>query len=446
MENNEMNPVQEEQTAQPEQVAEAPAGKPASEKRSFGEIAIAVIALVLVAAAVVALAMGGWGDAEVADPDSTVATVPADGNHDDVTCKGTYTVDDDRVAAEADKVVATLGDRELTNGELQIYYWMQVVSFLNENSYYLSYYGLDYTQPLDTQMALTQDNWTWQQYFLSCGLDAWSCYTVLAEEARACGFDQKSEDYQTYAASVEEEVTASAVNYGYASVEEMLQNVVGAGSNKEAYFQYLKDYYLGYLYFNALYEAKTPTAEQVETYFDSNLSAYLDAGIDKDDSVYVDVRHILAMPTGGTTDEAGNTTYSEEEWEACRQEAQALLDQWLAGEATEESFGQIANEYSDDSDGTDGGLYTYVAEGEMVEEFNDWCFDPERQNGDYGLVKTQFGYHVMYFVRSQPVWYVNAESDLLSAIADSIVPDLLEKYEMSCDFTSMVLGNVDLAG
>ena len=445
MENNEMNPVQEEQTAQPEQVVEAPAGKPASEKRSFGEIAIAVIALVLVAAAVVALAMGGWGDAEAADPDSTVATVPADGNHDDVTCKGTYTVDDDRVAAEADKVVATLGDRELTNAELQIYYWMQVVSFLNENSYYLSYYGLDYTQPLDTQMALTQDNWTWQQYFLSCGLDAWSCYTVLAEEARACGFDQKSEDYQTYAASVEEEVTASAVNYGYASVEEMLQNVVGAGSNKEAYFQYLKDYYLGYLYFNALYEAKTPTAEQVETYFDSNLSAYLDAGIDKDDSVYVDVRHILAMPTGGTTDEAGNTTYSEEEWEACRQEAQALLDQWLAGEATEESFGQIANEYSDDSDGTDGGLYTYVAEGEMVDAFNDWCFDPARRTGDYDLVKTEFGYHVMYFVRSQPVWYANAESDLLSAISESIVPELLEGYEMNCDFTSMVLGLVDLA-
>ena len=442
MENNEMNPVQDEQNIQPEQVVEAPAKKPASEKRSFGEIAIAVIALVLVAAAVVVLAMGGLGDA--VEPDSTAATVPADGNHDDVTCKGTYTVEDDRAVAEADKVVATLGDRVLTNSELQIYYWMQVVSFLNENSYYLSYYGLDYTQPLDTQMALTQDTWTWQQYFLSCALDAWSCYTVLAEEAKACGFDQQSQDYQTYAAAVEEEVTASAVNYGYESVEEMLQNMVGAGTDKEDYFQYLKDYYLGYLYFNALYDAKFPTAEQVEIYFDSNVSAYLDAGIEKDDSVYVDVRHILAMPTGGTTDDAGVTTYSEEEWEACRLEAQGWLDQWLAGEATEESFGQIANECSDDSDGTDGGLYTYVAEGEMVEEFNDWCFDPARQTGDYGLVKTQFGYHVMYFVRSQPMWYAHAENDLLGAIADSIVPDLLEGYEMSCDFTSMVLGQVEL--
>ena len=444
MENNEMNPVQAEQMPQPEQV-KAPAAKTATEKRTFGEVAIAVIAALLIVAVVVVLAMGGMENAgEVDDSDAITATTPADGNHDDVTCKGSYTVTDERAATEADKVVATLGDMELTNADLQIYYWMQVVSFLNENSYYLSYYGLDYTQPLDTQMAITQDNWTWQQYFLSCGLDAWSCYKVLAAEAKACGFDQESEDYQTYAAQVEAEVEASAVNYGYASVEEMLQNVVGVGSNKEAYFQYLKDYYLGYLYFNALYEAKTPTAAQIETYFDSNVSAYLDAGIEKDDSVYVDVRHILTMPSGGTTDDEGKTTYSEEEWEACRQEAQALLDQWLAGEATEETFGQIANESSDDSDGTDGGLYTYVAEGEMVDEFNDWCFDPARKTGDYGLVKTQFGYHVMYFVKSQPVWYANAESDLLNAIAESIVPELLEKYEMSCDFSSMVLGNVEL--
>ena len=442
MENNEIETVQEEIVSQPETV-QAPAEKPASEKRSFGEVAIAVVAILLIALAVVFVVLQGPGKTE--DPESVVATVPADGNPDDVTCKGTYTVSDEVAIAKADKVVAKLGDQELTNADLQIYYWMQVVSFLNENSHYLSYIGMDYTQPLDTQMAMTEDNWTWQQYFLSCGLDAWSCYEVLAQEAKACAFDLNSEDYQTYIASVEEEVSASAKSYGYASVAEMLEGVVGHGSNEEAYFEYLKDYYLGYLYFNHLFENQKPTDEQIETYFDSNVSAYLDAGIEKDDSVYVDVRHILVMPEGGTTDESGNTTYSDAEWETCRAEAQALLDQWLAGAATEETFGEIANASSDDSDGTDGGLYTYVAEGEMVEEFNDWCFDPARQTGDYGLVRTQFGYHVMYFVQSQPVWYVNAQSDLSNAIAESIVPDLLENYEMTCDFSSMVLGFVDLA-
>ena len=91
-----------------------------------------------------------------------------------------------------------------------------------------------------------------------------------------------------------------------------------------------------------------------------------------------------------------------------------------------------------------GGLYTDVYPGQMVAEFNNWCFDESRQVGDTGVVKTDYGYHVMYFVDSHSVWFTNAESDLLEKIAEGIVPDLLENYEMSCDFSSMVLGNVEL--
>ena len=40
-----------------------------------------------------------------------------DGNPENVTCKGTYTGD------VTDAVVARIGDAELTNGELQVWYW-----------------------------------------------------------------------------------------------------------------------------------------------------------------------------------------------------------------------------------------------------------------------------------------------------------------------------------
>ena len=442
MENNEIETIQAEPVSEPE-VVEAPAAKPASEKRSFAEIAIGVLAMLLIVAAIVVMVTGGLSDAPA--DDTLVATHPADGNPDDATCKGTYTVADNVVKAAADEVVAKMGDAELTSADLQIYYWMQVVSFLNENAAYMTYYGLDYTQPLDTQMCALDNTMTWQQYFLECALDAWSCYKVLAMEAKANGFAEQNENYLEYVEKVEEEVTASAESYGYSSVEEMLENVVGPGSNKEAYFQYLGDYYLGYLYFNSLYEAQMPTDADIEAFYDEHVSDYIDAGIEKDDSVYVDVRHILVMPEGGTTDEAGTTTYSDEEWEAAREKAQGLLDQWLAGDATEESFGELAElNTSDPGSAENGGLYTYVAEGEMVPAFNDWCFDPARQTGDYGLVKTEYGYHVMYFVQSQSVWFVNAESDLLTQISEAIVPELMENYEMSCDFSSMVLGLVEL--
>ena len=475
MNENELNPQQDVQEAPVSEVPEAcPAEAPetvtpaAEEPKKTEEprkawdpvkIALAVVAVVAVIALVATWVIHGREDGgsnqeltnATGTQDSTgettgetvePGTVPPDGNHDDATCKGTYTVTDEQVVADADKVIATLGDQQMTNADLQIYYWMQVVSFLNEYGSYASYIGLDYTQPLDTQVM--DETGTWQQYFLQCGLDAWCAYEALAQEAIAAGFDKESEDYQTYIASVRDEVKASAESYGYESLEEMLTSIVGPGSNEEAYIDYMQTYYLGYLYYNALYEQMIPTADEIETYFDSKAETYAEEGISKDEGIYVDVRHILVMPEGGTTDESGATTYSEEEWEAARVEAQLILDNWLAGEATEESFGDLAAEHTDDSNGADGGLYTYVYEGQMVTEFNDWCFDPARQVGDYGLVKTTYGYHVMYFSGSNPIWYVTAQADLENEIANSIVPDAMEKYEATFDYPSMVLGYVDL--
>ena len=450
MNENEFNPAQAETAVQHE--AEQPK-KAAGDKRSPMEIVIAVVAVVLIVAVLVAAVVsgvgettGGDGATDSSEVETTASTVPADGNHDDVTCKGSYTVSDEQAAADAAKVIGTMGDQQMTNADLQIYYWMQVVSFLNEYSYFATSLGLDYTQPLDTQMAIMEDNWTWQQYFLQCGLETWNAYEALAQEAVAAGFDQQSEDYQTYAASVRAEVEASAMNYGFASIDEMLVSYVGTGSNEDAYIDYMQTYYLGYLYYNALLEQMLPTDAEIEAYFESNAAAYAESGLDKETGNYIDVRHILIMPQGGTTGEDGETTYSEEEWEAARVEAQGILDMWLEGEATEESFGALANEYSFDSDGTDGGLYTDVYEGQMVTAFNDWCFDEARVVGDYGLVMTEYGYHVMYFSGRTPIWFATAKADLETEIANSIVPDIMEKYEASFDYTSMVLGYVDLAG
>ena len=34
----------------------------------------------------------------------------------------------------------------------------------------------------------------------------------------------------------------------------------------------------------------------------------------------------------------------------------------------------------------------------MTTEFNDWIFDEERKEGDTDVVKTTYGYHVMFFL------------------------------------------------
>ena len=83
--------------------------------------------------------------------------------------------------------------------------------------------------------------------------------------------------------------------------------------------------------------------------------------------------------------------------EAAEANAKDLYEEWKSGEATEESFAEMAIAYSDDT--AEGGLYEDVYQGRMTQEFNDWCFDPSRKPGDTAIVETElYGYHIMYFV------------------------------------------------
>jgi len=108
---------------------------------------------------------------------------------------------------------------------------------------------------------------------------------------------------------------------------------------------------------------------------------------------YIDVRHILITPE---EDEEGNI--SDEAWTAAEEKANEIYEGFLAGEQTEEAFGELAKEHSADGNAAQGGIYEDVKKGQMVETFNNWCFDEARQPGDSGIVKTRFGYHIMYFV------------------------------------------------
>ena len=118
------------------------------------------------------------------------------------------------------------------------------------------------------------------------------------------------------------------------------------------------------------------------------------------------VRHILVSFEGGTTDDYGNTTYSDEEKATAKTAAEEVLNEWKAGEATEDSFAALATERSDDTGSTEnGGLYEDIYPGQMVDAFEEWCYDDSRKAGDTGIVETEYGYHVMYFVGDSDTTY-----------------------------------------
>jgi hypothetical protein len=53
----------------------------------------------------------------------------------------------------------------------------------------------------------------------------------------------------------------------------------------------------------------------------------------------------------------------------------------------------------------------------MVTEFEDWCFNPARKTGDTGIVQTDFGFHVMYYVGTNGVDWKIRTRDLLNSEA-----------------------------
>ncbi len=425
-----------EETAAEETSAEQPAVP--AKKATPGKIAVAVGTVILLAAILIALIVSGQdGKKEevAAEPTEVIetveATIPADGNPDDVTCKGSYSVSDEEAVAQGDVVVATIGEHQLTNSRLQVYYWMEIQNFLNQYGAYAAYFGMDYTQPLDTQ--LEEDGLTWQQYFLDTALNNWHQVQSMSLMAQETGLPI-TEENKAYLEGLDDYLEQTAAANGV-TVEELMVGNFGPGADKEDY-RYFQDLYLtGVPYYQAAVAAMAPTQEDLEAYFAEHEEEYAASGVTRD-SKFVDVRHILVKVAD---------TAAEEDWKTCEEKAQAILDAWLAGEKTEESFAALATEKTEDpgSQAT-GGLYQQVYEGQMVPEFNDWCFDAARVYGDYGLVKTTYGYHVMFFVKSEPSWTSYAKTDWMNQQSADLLAAVTSLYPMEVSYDKIVLGVVDM--
>lgn len=158
-----------------------------------------------------------------------------------------------------------------------------------------------------------------------------------------------------------------------------------------------------------------------------------------------DVRHILiAFPdenTDGsatsTTDEDGNTVtnITDETKKATKDKAQGILDEYLKN-PTAENFIALTKEHTEDVDSegnpNSDGLYEEVSDnGQYVEAFTNWAIDSARQVGDTGIVETEYGYHIMYYVEANAdTWYETVKNEIyeenLAAQTDDVLVELME--------------------
>lgn len=109
---------------------------------------------------------------------------------------------------------------------------------------------------------------------------------------------------------------------------------------------------------------------------------------DTHDYALPNARHIL-ISVSDTTDEEAMATAKET--------AEKLLAEYEAGEHTEDAFAAIGDAAYADGTAAESARYEDITPGQMVEDFENWCFDASRQVGDTGIVESTYGYHVMYF-------------------------------------------------
>ena len=152
-----------------------------------------------------------------------------------------------------------------------------------------------------------------------------------------------------------------------------------------------------------------------------------------DDSPSASVRHILVSQE---TDEGADEP-TQEQLDAALAEAESLLAEWQAGEATEDSFAALAQSSSDDTgSATSGGLISNITStSSYVDSFKEWALDASRQPGDTGIVESEYGYHIMYYVSSgDPTWKQTAASALREEDYTAWEEEATSGYEAVTEF------------
>lgn len=128
----------------------------------------------------------------------------------------------------------------------------------------------------------------------------------------------------------------------------------------------------------------------------------------------------------GTKVSNEGTSYSAEVVLKAYEQAKDILELYENGEKTEDAFAALAEQYSADTGSVGeeatnggGGLYENIEKGQMVEPFETWVYDASRQPGDTGIVMTNYGWHVMYFVSraDEPAW----KSEIRTALGNDVV-------------------------
>lgn len=385
----------------------------------------------------------------------------------------------------------TINGEEITRVEFDYYYNNVVNDYVNQYGAYLGYFGLDVSQDFSTQMY--DENLTWKDYFEEMTVENMKSTRAVKAEADAAGFQYDSaSEVEEFKESIKEAAKTAQVStknyvkqlYGqYASLN-ALTGFVAESARNNAYYEQISegkkatdeeieayyaenpddydsvDYYV--MEFPAEITAENPTEEDIE--------AAMNAACDLADAALDDVSTNGEWVQGETYNEVAygiadwlfdaarvagdaeviedadsNTYYAVEFVNRYLKEdatanirlitlsednGQAVLDEWNAGAATEESFAELCKKYSEDPNtASNGGLVESAAPSSLRDELAEWVFAEERVAGDATTITIEgVNTYVLYYAGAgEPEWKVSIGNILLSENMNEYLDSIAEQ-------------------
>ena len=281
----------------------------------------------------------------------------------------------------------TVGETKVSAAELNHYYIDSVNNFLTQAGDMVSLFGLDTTKALDEQFYSETDELTWADYFLDQATASAQSMYAIYNAAKAEGFTL-SEDAKASIDDTVENMGLYATMYGFSSADSYITAMYGAGCNEKTFRQYAEVQMLAQEYATAKNESLTYDDAAIRAEDDANPAAY---------SAFTYNYCYLAASKfyeGGTENEDGTKTYSDEEMEAGRAAAEVAANSLMTATNIAELDAAYAaleiNAETENAKSTRRENYQYANVDTAVRE---WVTSADREAGDIALIPSEYTTH-----------------------------------------------------
>ena len=297
-------------------------------------------------------------------------------------------------------------------------------NYITQYGSYLSYFGLDTSKDLSTQMY--SDTLTWQDYFEQNAVESLKQNKALMAEAKAAGFTYDTTDeYNTFKETIKTSAAAAGV-----SDKEYVRSIYGSYATMGRIEEYVKNDMVMNAYYQKLQEDNAPSDDEIQSYYEENKATYdsvdyrlttIEADLPTEPTELADPVEETAADTTGTTDgtAATDTTQDTAYQPSDAEIAKAMDDAKVLADDAEQTVAK------------DGEAHENEQKSSVNYLISDWLFDDARKAGDTTVITNDNShcYYVVAFEKRYLDETPSADVRVIIPTEDKTGEEILEEWK-----------------